>query len=936
MKKVLFVLGLALCSTFAMAQTNRGAIKNCSPMPAPQKLEINADKPVDYKSSIFTKDDEGVVLGYVNFDGSQTLGIGTVAATDMIDDTVVGAINCHNRTEPCFKWARIQDSAYTHSTQFAADYNYYTQYISVTALNRYMGVRNGINDDNGFMFISLTELNEDNNALNTYFTIPAVAITGNPAVVDVTWRQLYRKYYDNCYLDYKLGGNWYSFEVNVTGIDVEVTDVASGYYVATLPPAAINQANLELRFRVTADGTLPYGYGWAIDEVKVVAVTATERWSFNRQGYINGFYGTLPQGFQIPVSYVVFTRNTATTNLTNPTLTINHRTGNQGTFAPVMSTEASRNPSAIVAGDPNQHNLLQFDESGFMYANHGWDDYRGYHAFPEYYSKYDVTDAQLAAAGYQRRALPTATVGKNQFAIVASNGQNMSDTLDMMTYTVSDNFDAKPAFGRTIAGYRWANDNGIVPAGREFAYGFTSAGPNQAAGFVTSNCGHQYEEQYEVLTRYNTPSVIPTDANGEPWVIRGIEYVTSTKLTSAAVAGATIVPEIYRYVLPEDGSDSGWYGYIRYTGLAGDQVCQITSSSAPESDEDLTLYTSLDNDNYYAYNVLFPDQPALEPNVSFLLGYQNNGGGDFAVASTSYSYKLDDSTSMYYSGDPDIADYYNQYTATDKVYDVYCTDPIQGSRGNGSHVVTGWNIDNYPMIRLIVGPKMGIPTHDVYFDCENNEDDFWVYYNGQSMCNSADPATEGSSRTYYFIPGTEAEMDMTTEDGEYYIIDTNSDDIPSKIVDAIYLDGQAINLNDEDMVTKIEYNFYWPGHTPADADPWEPALERYYYAVTLRNILTEHTLTATCHSEDLSIRNVEDNINMTLAPNPATSQVRLNIAGFNGKANCSILDMSGRVVYTTDITAGESVLNLNGVPAGAYFVRVTNAAFSKVEKLIVR
>ncbi|MBR4739210.1 MAG: T9SS type A sorting domain-containing protein, partial [Bacteroidales bacterium] len=65
-------------------------------------------------------------------------------------------------------------------------------------------------------------------------------------------------------------------------------------------------------------------------------------------------------------------------------------------------------------------------------------------------------------------------------------------------------------------------------------------------------------------------------------------------------------------------------------------------------------------------------------------------------------------------------------------------------------------------------------------------------------------------------------------------------------------------------------------------------------------------------------------------------QVNVKVAGFNGKANCSILDMSGRVVYSTDITAGENVINLNGVSAGAYFVRVTNDTFSKVEKLIVR
>ena len=74
-----------------------------------------------------------------------------------------------------------------------------------------------------------------------------------------------------------------------------------------------------------------------------------------------------------------------------------------------------------------------------------------------------------------------------------------------------------------------------------------------------------------------------------------------------------------------------------------------------------------------------------------------------------------------------------------------------------------------------------------------------------------------------------------------------------------------------------------------------------------------------------------------LQPNPATSSVKLNITGVNGKVNCSIIDMSGRVIYNADINAEQQhVIDLSNVAAGAYFVRVTNDNFSKVEKLIVR
>ena len=76
---------------------------------------------------------------------------------------------------------------------------------------------------------------------------------------------------------------------------------------------------------------------------------------------------------------------------------------------------------------------------------------------------------------------------------------------------------------------------------------------------------------------------------------------------------------------------------------------------------------------------------------------------------------------------------------------------------------------------------------------------------------------------------------------------------------------------------------------------------------------------------------------MNLKPNPATSQVNLNVQGVSGMVNCMLIDMSGRVVYNQNINAETpQVINLNGLAKGAYFVRITNDKFSKVEKLIVR
>ena len=87
----------------------------------------------------------------------------------------------------------------------------------------------------------------------------------------------------------------------------------------------------------------------------------------------------------------------------------------------------------------------------------------------------------------------------------------------------------------------------------------------------------------------------------------------------------------------------------------------------------------------------------------------------------------------------------------------------------------------------------------------------------------------------------------------------------------------------------------------------------------------------------LSIDPVAANVSMRLAPNPATNAVKMNLSGVEGKVNCSIIDMSGRVIYNANVNAEvEQTIDLSGVPAGAYFVRVTNDSFSKVEKLIIK
>lgn len=895
-------MGLAMCTTMVMAQTAKkvNEIKGPAKVIPTEALQT----PVDYKASIFTKDDDVVITTY---DFSEMTGITYqtqgIKSGDKINvngkDSTFDATTCHGRSEANTYWTRIENIDYLTSTEFNTTYPQSLKYGAVN-IPTYMGSANGIEEDNGFMFISLIEYfnNTGKGNVNAYFEMPAVTIPEGTKVLDIDWRQYHRKFYESCFVDYQKNDKWYAVEVNIPNIDVDVNANSTSHYYLTLPPAAADQDELVIRFRVSAsDASQVYGYMWAIDNVRYVVPAASARWDFIQYGYMDGFYGTIPQKFNIPMGFVAYGRNRGSDDLSGVSLKVNHvQTGTD-----VLSVSQNDMP----AGNPQATNLVTINERGFMQAGKGLDNTSGYYQTVSQFWENAEHYGDLAEnmpSKYKLRGLPTETAGMNQFALLASNEQGLNSPLDSMAYYVSPFADADEDMGRTIEGYRWANDNSVVPSGSQFAYQFTDD------GYITDDpeASHQFQPDYEVFTTLNSPSVVPTDDNGEPWVFRGLEYVTATNLTASEVDGAKIVPIMW-YMAPIEGNDIGLYD-VQGTGLAGDQVFTIDgNTSAPEEVE---YGVTQPGSPYYAFNVLFPGQPEIMPNVTYFLGYQNMGG-NFAVAGTQSYYMYDADSAVRYRDNEQVAAYARQLNPLYKVYTVLAYDPIYGKS------VSGWNITRYPFIRAIVGPKMSIPQYEITFDCAA-EDNYWMTTGSiANMCGYVDTVAENSSMSYYIMPGDIDEWDEESGVLGHYVIDE------------ILVDGKSVNLNDEDMISASEYNV-----TDEDGNV---LLERSYYRVTLRDIAENHSISAKASYKELSVREAEDLINIALAPNPATSQVRLNVSGMTGMVDCSIIDMSGRQVYASSFVAGsEQTIDLSGVAAGAYFVRITNNDFSKVEKLIVR
>lgn len=1002
MKKVLLIAGFALCATVAFAQNPKASLKlEKTPVLQEQYSQPVAPR-IDYKASIFNvaKDDEGTVLkNFQVFDDTEVITIGKLSGTDMICDTAAGA-SADANPYPASEWHRFTDQASlddSTSDEYHQNIPFITRNDSIWFAWTVLTENGGSGNADGFMLIDASDCYHDEEGtpdveyfLNSYFALAPVTIPTGTSLIDITFHQVYyQKRYDRNFVDYQdANGNWQAIEVNVTGVDLQVNGGGAQSVTVTLPEAIAAQSSLNLRFRyvcVRPAGDL--GYIWIIDDVKVIAVPSVGRWKFNTPMYVDGFYGTIPQGFNIPLSFIVNVRNNGAYNLNNATLSVLHSYADANNTWSENTTVLTTNPINIPKGDATHDYHMRIDERGWQ--NYNYPDLStdlGPHMLqsdPSYWPGFDTSvmnEAVVMEEGrtygidrtrWQYRALPTSHPGKNRAIIVADATATGAETpamhkvLDTIYYWVSTktgNTAAEAALGVNVEGYRWANDNGVIPSGSEFAYQFMVR--NGHTYYTTSpDGGHQYQANYEVNVRFTTPDVIPTaidpDQESEtygqqvPWVFQGMEIVPNTDLDSSQIDGVNLALKLRWWLTPGEDSPFGFYGYNGsswYTGLSSYTV-QGKSAVNPDPSMTHTGY-QLPGERYNAVNIQFPDQPAILPNQNMMFGYINSEGGLFSAARQRTAYRETSDSTTSYSQVPALADWAHQVYPLDQAY----TGVLADGAASGQ-LLWGMYWDWYPMIRMIVGPKRNLPKASVRVICEENgvdEDHMSSYYinrtgsTGQgadALCNEVDRVVVDGTYGYYVIPGYPDESNQrgTEEDTMYF---------SHSVIDSIIVDGVAWDLSENavdnnPLLESGDYSVENTNHDGVDEEGqpvsnetiWEPLLERKWYRVYFQDIQNdvEHSIRAVTSWHKLGIKDIAPNVNLKLAPNPATSQVNLTVKGVSGKLNCNIIDMSGRVIYNADINGEtEHIINLNGVPAGAYFVRITNDSFSKVEKLIVR
>ena len=867
MKKTLTALCFALCATFAFAQTNKTSQAKDNRSMAPVKIEnAAADQQASFKGSIFTKA-EGDVLLSNEFNTVADITFGTLGANDVVAGDTMGSYNlAHTQNFYGASWQRVTD---TTSTYFQNNSANWPVMAYLTGNWGRFPVRS--NDPcGGYMLMAMCEQIGAWNGTNTtggFNAYMQFSFDGsNAGIADVIFYQRYRKFNnDMCFIDYSFdnGATWNTTQINVRGIDMAVNDDRNGYIRTTIPTGNADNCLMRIRWCAAsnANGGGAYGYWWAIDDLEVIE-GANNRLTNVLNEYFEGVYQQMPQGLQVPIVWNASIRNGGANNQTNVTGKLYTMTANG---------------AATLAGSQNLGTVSSLKDTAVSFDPKGWYAMNGF--------GYTGDPTQNVPCG-PSVILPTTTTGKNYFfgdvtsdtwehiyKLTDDNDNVIWMTYDTIVYKVNP---VQTVFSFDPAGAAvWARDNGVLTSNSTWAYGMVNEGtftgdPADFEGWRTAG--------YTVYNSYVTGDNVPAN-----WCIKGMQLVASSN-AEHAMAGGSIYADLRRDSVYVSGTSM----YCSFKGIeTGSSDVTITDAHLNEG---VTEYVV---DGYNVINIDFPNQPALEPNTAYRVGYGLSEDCNFAVAANVNYYYDEQGTGHSFYSTPGMEEY-SALPAVNR-YATIIWDPLFTSDGNGWHWLS-WS--EYPMIRLLVGPYAERPTVNVTFDCSDpNGAIYSTAYD--ELCGQTLEVVANSSQRYVFVP--------ITEDDNYPMY-----------VNEILVNGDVVWTND---TTNNFENFY---------------AEDYTHSFEIEG--DDLTISATfVHYELGAINTAEPSVKMSLYPNPATSSAQLNIEGVEGMVELSLIDMSGRVIRTNKVNAETAnTINLNGLAKGAYFVRITNSNMTKVEKLIVR
>lgn len=845
------VLSFALCASFAFAQTNRvvGKAKlDGNNQMARQSIATKAQNgaSVSYKGSIFAKDDTIALFDFsmAPTDANANYSFGTIGNNETINGTAEDRHAQPYAGATWHRWVgvdsvsliRDQNMAQVYPEManiFAGPYYYYSA--------AHLLDTDYCSSKNGWVMLDLISTEQGSGAINAYIALASIPTT-DVELFSIRMFEFFWHYSESTFIDYSTdnGATWNAMQIN-TGVAVNSDEW--GRVRFTMPTAAATGNSVLLRIRCKSTWNRGYGYIWMLDDVAVTKNKADE-FTRDNEYWDKGGYDQMPKGFATPVEWASRIINSGYNDQTNTQLKMDN------IYAGNVTNIASMNLGTVVS---TEDSIYEF-----------------------------ATNASL----------PTSNVGDNFVTVTLSSDNIEARPYDTILYVVNDI--------ATDGSYTWARDNGILNAKHSFLFGFDTATYTDEEGthhYIAEKSPYYTNSGNTVYVLYETGSTVPTDGAGNPWVIRGIEYVVAVDPDVVDNTPAQIAPTIVR----DSATDDGYISFLTVpTGISSYTTDPATEYVDPE---DMQLYGFMQtSDQYKTVRIDFATQPELMPDQQYHVGYELLADARFAVAHSAFNtYSQWDAESGRYkfnsmSQNAALKKYAHNFT--------YGFDHL----ANGNHALiyqpnvggfswAGRNVGYYPMIRLLVGPRSATKAINVTCEYEDDDEELGGVYSAEfrGLCGSSLEVVEGASTGIYIIPEMEGSIATLTVDGEE--------------VDVYSLPATQVNTGTA-MVSAYFYEF--------------------------NNVTADHEVVAS-FAIGVGINDVASRVKMNLQPNPASSNVKLNIAGVTGSVNCDLLDMSGRVVRSSRINAeAENTISLNGLAKGAYFVRITNSDFTKVERLIVR
>lgn len=201
------------------------------------------------------------------------------------------------------------------------------------------------------------------------------------------------------------------------------------------------------------------------------------------------------------------------------------------------------------------------------------------------------------------------------------------------------------------------------------------------------------------------------------------------------------------------------------------------------------------------------------------------------------------------------------------------------------------------------------------------------------MDDSSDPIVAGTTTYQYLNSGT-YDATLYTNGGFWTpCVDSKAYEVTIKPAPTATISANGNTLSVAE--TGVGMTYEWVNCldnttvSGATSQTFTPTDNASYFAIVSVNGCST---TSECRSREVLSVEQTKGLSFNLYPNPADDKIILN--GLTKKALVFILDLSGRVLLTTNTDSNNTAINIKSLKGGVYFIKISSEQITEVRKFI--